>query len=47
MNEIIQIGNIREDSHIFKNPQCGRVYSVDGVAPTINTCQGETVNQRY
>ena len=46
-NKIIQLGNIREDSKNFKNPQTGRVYSAEGIAPTISTCQGETVNQRY
>ncbi|MBQ2396169.1 MAG: hypothetical protein II304_03875 [Bacteroidales bacterium] len=40
MNEIIQIGNIRDDTPKFRNPQCGRVYSIKGLAPTINTCQG-------
>lgn len=45
-NKIIQIGNIREDSDNFTNPQTGRIYSVDGISPTLNTCQGETVNQR-
>lgn len=40
MNKIIQIGNIRKATPKFSNPQCGRVYSIDGIAPTINTCQG-------
>lgn len=40
MNKIIQIGNIRKATPKFNNPQCGRVYSIDGIAPTINTCQG-------
>lgn len=39
-NKIIQIGNIREDSDNFTNPQTGRIYSVDGISPTLNTCQG-------
>jgi len=39
-NTIIQIGNIREDTPNFQNPQSGRVYAIDGIAPTINTCQG-------
>jgi hypothetical protein len=46
MNEIIQIGNIRDDTRKFRNPQCGRVYSIKGLAPTINTCQGETDNPK-
>ena len=40
MNKIIQIGNIRNSTEKFVNPQTGRVYSVDGIAPTVNTCQG-------
>lgn len=40
MNKIIQLGNIREDTENFKNPQTGRVYSIDGICPTLNTCQG-------
>ena len=40
MNKLIQIGNMRTDSENFKNPQTGRVYSIEGIAPTINTCQG-------
>lgn len=46
MNKIIQLGNLREDSENFNNPQTGRIYSVDGIAPTLNTCQGETDSQR-
>ena len=40
MNKIIQIGNMRSDTKNFSNPQTGRVYSVNGIAPTLNTCQG-------
>ncbi len=47
MNKIIQLGNLRKDSKNFTNPQTGRAYSKDGIAPTINTCQGETVNRRF
>lgn len=38
-NVVIQIGNIfhREG---WDNPQCGRVYSTQGVSPTLNTMQG-------
>lgn len=46
MNKIIQLGNLREDLENFSNPQTGRIYSVDGIAPTLNTCQGETDNQK-
>lgn len=39
--KIIQVGNYMDDSGKgFKNPQCGRVYSPDGIAPTLNTCGG-------
>jgi len=40
MNKIIQIGNIKDDTSNFSNPQIGRVYSIEGIAPTISTCQG-------
>lgn len=40
MNKIIQIGNIRKGTPKFSNPQTGRIYSIEGVAPTLNTCQG-------
>jgi len=40
MNKIIQLGNLRKGTPTFSNPQCGRVYSIGGIAPTINTCQG-------
>lgn len=43
---IIQIGNLHKDRPNFSNPQCGRVYSIDGISPTINTCQGEKENQK-
>ena len=37
INKIIQLSNLREDLENFSNPQTGRIYSVDGIAPTINT----------
>lgn len=37
-NQIIQIGNVYQTQ--FDNPTRGRVYSVNGLAPTINTCGG-------
>jgi len=37
--QIIQVGNYREE-HKFKNPQPGRVYSKDGISPTLNTMTG-------
>ena len=39
MTEIIQIGNIAE-SEGWDNPQCGRVYDISGISPTLNTCGG-------
>ena len=41
MNKIIQLGNMRKGTPKFSNPQTGRVYSIEGIAPTISTCQGE------
>lgn len=38
-NKIVQIGNMNDGAK-FQNPQTGRVYSIDGVAPTLTTCQG-------
>jgi len=36
-----QVGNIVDDTAIgFKNPQRGRVYSVEGISPALNCCQG-------
>lgn len=35
MNKIIQVGNIRDNVNNFCNPQTGRIYSADGIAPTI------------
>lgn len=40
MSKIIQLGNIRQGSINFQNPQTGRIYSIYGIAPTLNTCQG-------
>lgn len=39
--KIIQVGNYMDDTgRGFRNPQCGRVYSADGIATTLNTCGG-------
>lgn len=39
--DVKQIGNIVDDSEIgFKNPQRGRVYDPDGIAPCLSTMQG-------
>lgn len=35
-----QIGNISESNSFGGNPQTGRVYSVNGLSPTLNTMQG-------
>ena len=46
-DKVIQIGNHVEPKG-FANPQCGRVYSALGVAPTVNTYGGvSTGNRRY
>lgn len=38
---VIQVGNIVDDTNIgFKNPQRGRIYSPEGIAPCLNTCGG-------
>lgn len=38
--ELIQVGNLYPDTPRFKNRTTGRVYDVEGISPTINTCQG-------
>lgn len=35
-----QVGNIRKNNSFGGNPQTGRVYSPDGLSPTLNTMQG-------
>lgn len=40
MNKIIQLSNLRKGNKNFTNPQTGRIYSTDGIAPTLTTCQG-------
>lgn len=37
---IKQLGNLLPDNRKFTNPQCGRVYDPEGLAPTLNTMQG-------
>ena len=37
---ISQVGNISSSTSFNKNPQTGRVYSTEGVSPTLNTCGG-------
>lgn len=36
----IQLGNIAVGKS-WDNPQSGRIYSVDGIAPALNTCGGQ------
>lgn len=38
----IQLGNIAVGKSL-DNPQSGRIYSVDGIAPTLNTCGGGAI----
>ena len=45
MNKIIQLGNLRKDTKNFTNPQTGRIYSAEGIVPTLNTCQGVIDNR--
>lgn len=40
MNKVIQLGNLVKKIKHFTNPQRGRVYSIDGICPTLNTCSG-------
>ena len=37
-DRVIELGNYKEGA--WKSPQCGRVYSIEGCSPTINTCGG-------
>lgn len=39
LNTVKQIGNYETES-TWDNPQTGRVYSADGISPTLNTCSG-------
>lgn len=39
-NQVKQLGNISESNSGWSNPQTGRVYSPNGVSPTLNTCGG-------
>ena len=39
-NKIMQLGNIMNTSSFGGNPQCGRIYSVKGLSPCLNTMQG-------
>ena len=39
-DRVIELFNIVGDTEGFKNPQRGRVYSVEGIAPAIDCYQG-------
>lgn len=39
-NVVKQLGNISNDNSSWDNPQTGRIYSPDGISPTLNTCGG-------
>ena len=43
----MQIGNIRNGTESFSNPQAGRVYDIEDVSPTLNTAQGGGQNTLY
>ena len=37
---IMQLGNIMNTTSFGGNPQCGRIYSIKGLSPCLNTMQG-------
>lgn len=39
-NVVKQLGNISTDNSSWSNPQTGRIYSAEGISPTLNTCGG-------
>lgn len=39
-NVVKQLGNISTDNSSWNNPQTGKIYSVEGISPTLNTCGG-------
>jgi DNA (cytosine-5)-methyltransferase 1 len=44
---VIQLGNLIPDTENFKNKQAGRVYSINGISPTLNTCGGAERTEDY
>lgn len=44
--KILQVGNIVNTGN-FKNPQRGRIYHPDGLAPTLNTCGGGGLEPKF
>ena len=39
-NNVKQIGNISDGNSSWSNPQTGRIYSAEGIGPTLNICGG-------
>ena len=44
--KILQVGNIVQTGQ-FGNPQRGRIYDPDGLAPTLNTCSGDGLEPKF
>lgn len=44
--KILQVGNIVKTGQ-FGNPQRGRIYDPDGLAPTLNTCSGGGLEPKF
>ena len=44
--KLIQVLNLVTDEKKFTNPQRGRVYSSDGIAPALNTCGGGRLSEK-
>lgn len=44
--KIMQVGNIVKTGQ-FDNPQRGRIYDPDGLAPTLNTCSGGGLEPKF
>jgi hypothetical protein len=40
-DKVMQVGNLFPDLPNFKNRTAGRVYSKEGISPTINCCGGQ------
>lgn len=48
MNKIMQLDNLIDSTVLngFSNPQRGRVYSTEGIAPTLITYQGGAITAK-
>lgn len=44
--KILQVGNMVNTGN-FENPQRGRIYSLDGLAPALNTCGGGGLEPKF